>query len=81
MKYFFSLSLIFLFLSCSNSGNDDKKIDSMFPQKAPVDTMKVPNTNSSKDSSDVKSVRLSPKDSARVADSLFNSKNPVRDFN
>ncbi len=74
-----------VFFSCNNSSEADqqKKIDSMFPQKNATPTVMNKDSSSDENSPDgkpEKPFRLSPKDSAHVADSVFQSKNGVRDF-
>ena len=74
---------IFLFSCSSSSDADQKKIDSMYPQQ------NVPANSGNKDSATgdnandkpEKPFHLSPADSTKVADSVYNSKNGVRDFN
>src|SRR5258708_7127282 len=76
----------FFLFSCNNSSSVDnqKKIDSMFPQQNPSSNVSIKDSSSNENASEDKTEKpfhLSPKDSARVADSVYHSKNGIRDFN
>jgi len=76
---------IFVFFSCNNSSDADqqKKIDSMFPQKNNSENVVNKDSAAEENANDEKVEKpfhLSAKDSARIADSIHNAQNGVRDF-
>ena len=82
MRNLLFAAITFLLFSCGNPTADDKKIDSLFPQ--PQTDSSKPIENSKKDSAEEnapKTFHLSPADSAKVADSIAKTRNPIRDFN
>jgi hypothetical protein len=86
VNYIFPIFIFTLFLfSCNSSSEaDQKKIDSMFPQTSSPANLPDKDSSSNENSvseKDNKPLKLSPADSARIADSIFKSTNGVRDFN